>query len=72
LLDRLGRTTAEALHTAGVLDTDKQTMGRFDEACMTPVRPPTAEEIRALPEREVDGCGKLRGASARSPADQSS
>ena len=42
--------TAEGLHAAGVMD--KQTMRQFDEACLTPVRPLTAEEIRALRERE--------------------
>ncbi|MGC2220932.1 MAG: DNA-binding transcriptional regulator [Methylocella sp.] len=42
--------TAEGLHAAGVMD--KQTMRKFDEACLTPVRPLTAEEIRALRERE--------------------
>jgi putative transcriptional regulator len=31
---------------------DKQTMRKFDEACLTPVRPLTAAEIRALRERE--------------------
>jgi putative transcriptional regulator len=42
--------TAEGLHAAGVMD--KQTMRRFDEACLTPVRPLTPAEIRALRERE--------------------
>jgi putative transcriptional regulator len=42
--------TAEGLHAAGVMD--KQTMRKFDEACLTPVRPLTAAEIRALRERE--------------------
>jgi putative transcriptional regulator len=42
--------TAEGLHAAGVMD--KQTMRKFDEACLTPVLPLTAEEIRALRERE--------------------
>ena len=42
--------TAEGLHAAGVMD--KQTMRRFNEACLTPVRPLTAAEIRALRERE--------------------
>jgi putative transcriptional regulator len=42
--------TAEGLHAAGVMD--KQTMRKFDEACLTPVRPLTAQEIRALRERE--------------------
>jgi putative transcriptional regulator len=42
--------TAEGLHAAGVMD--KQTMRKFDEACLTPVRPLSPEEIRALRERE--------------------
>jgi putative transcriptional regulator len=42
--------TVEGLHAAGVMD--KQTMRKFDEACLTPVRPLTPEEIRALRERE--------------------
>jgi putative transcriptional regulator len=42
--------TAEGLHAAGVMD--KQTMRKFDKACLTPVLPLTAEEIRALRERE--------------------
>jgi len=42
--------TAEGLHLAGVMD--KSTMRKFDEACLTPVRPLAAEEIRALRERE--------------------
>jgi putative transcriptional regulator len=42
--------TAEGLHAAGLLD--KQTMREFDVACLTPVRPMTAAEIRALRERE--------------------
>ena len=42
--------TAEGLHNAGLLD--KQTMRQFDAACLTPVRPLTPEQIRALRERE--------------------
>lgn len=42
--------TAEGLRNAGVMD--KQTMRKFDDACLTPVRPLSAEEIRALRERE--------------------
>jgi putative transcriptional regulator len=42
--------TAEGLHSAGVMD--KQTMRKFDDACLTPVRPLSPEEIRALRERE--------------------
>jgi putative transcriptional regulator len=43
--------TAEGLHAIGLLD--KQTMRRFDETCLTPVMPMSAEEIRALREREA-------------------
>jgi putative transcriptional regulator len=42
--------TAEGLHAAGVMD--KRTMRQFDDACLTPVRPLTAADIRALRERE--------------------
>ena len=42
--------TAEGLHAAGVIS--KQTMRKFDDACLTRVRPLTADEIRALRERE--------------------
>jgi putative transcriptional regulator len=42
--------TASDLHDAGVMD--KQTMRRFDELALTPVRPLSGEEIRALRERE--------------------
>ena len=42
--------TAEGLHAAGVMD--KQTMRKFDDACLTPVRSLSAQEIRALRERE--------------------
>ena len=42
--------TAEGLHAAGIMD--KQTMRRFDEACLTPVRPLSPTDIRALRERE--------------------
>jgi putative transcriptional regulator len=42
--------TMEALHRVGAID--KQTMRRFDEACLTPVQPLTPRQIRALRERE--------------------
>jgi putative transcriptional regulator len=42
--------TAEGLHAAGVMD--KQTMRKFDDTCLTPVRPLAPEEIRSLRERE--------------------
>ncbi len=42
--------TAEGLHAAGVMD--KKTMRKFDDACLTPVRPLAPREIRALRERE--------------------
>jgi len=42
--------TASDLYEAGMID--KKTMRRFDEACLTPVRPLTPRQIRALRERE--------------------
>ena len=42
--------TAEGLHAAGIMD--KQTMRRFDEACLTPVHTLSPTDIRALRERE--------------------
>jgi len=42
--------TVSDYYAAGVID--KQTMRHFDEACLTPVRDFTAEEIQALRERE--------------------
>lgn len=42
--------TMEALHNIGAVD--KQTMRRFEEACLTPIRPLTAEQIKAIRERE--------------------
>lgn len=40
----------EDLHEAGVVD--KQTMRKFDEMCLTPVRKYSAEDIRGLRIRE--------------------
>ena len=42
--------TMQALRDAGAID--KQTMRRFDDACLTPIRPLTPEEIKAIRERE--------------------
>ena len=42
--------TMAALSDVGAID--KQTMRRFDNACLTPIRPLKAEEIRAIRERE--------------------
>jgi putative transcriptional regulator len=42
--------TMEALHKVGGVD--KQTMRRFDEACLTPVQSLTAKQIKAIRERE--------------------
>ncbi len=42
--------TAEDLHAAGLVD--KKTMRKFDEMCLTPIRPLSAEEIRAIRLRE--------------------
>jgi putative transcriptional regulator len=55
LLEYLHRFTAihetmEALHEVGALD--KQTLREFDEACLSPIRPMSPEDIRALRERE--------------------
>ena len=41
---------ANGLHTAGMID--KQTMRRFDNSCLTPIQKFSADEIRALRERE--------------------
>ncbi|WP_284943871.1 helix-turn-helix domain-containing protein [Acidisoma cladoniae] len=41
---------AEDLAALGVLD--KQTMRKFDEGCLTPIRPLSPAEIRALRDRE--------------------
>lgn len=42
--------TLEALHDVGAIA--KQTMRRFDGACLTPVRPLSPREIKAIRERE--------------------
>jgi putative transcriptional regulator len=42
--------TMEALHDVGAID--KRTMRRFDAACLTPVKPLTPRQIRAIRERE--------------------
>lgn len=42
--------SAEALHRIGVID--KRTLKEFDHTCLTPIKTFTAEEIRALRERE--------------------
>jgi putative transcriptional regulator len=44
------REAASDLHDAGVMD--KWTLRGFDELCLTPVRPMTAGDIRALRARE--------------------
>ena len=41
---------ATGLHDVGMVD--KQTMRRFDESCLTPIHEFSADEIRALRERE--------------------
>ena len=46
--------TMEALHDAGVIG--KQTVRRFDDACLIPVKPLTPDEIMAI---------RKRGESAR-------
>lgn len=42
--------TMTALHNVGTID--KQTMRRFDNACLTPVEPLSPKQIKALRERE--------------------
>ena len=42
--------TMEAFHDTGAID--KQTMRRFDDACLTPIRPLQPKEIRAIREKE--------------------
>jgi len=42
--------TARGLHQAGVMD--KKTLRTFDVMCLTPVRPLSARQIRALRRRE--------------------
>jgi putative transcriptional regulator len=42
--------TMEALHKVGAID--KQTMRRFDDACLTPIQPLSPKQIKALRERE--------------------
>jgi len=42
--------TVSSYYDAGVIG--KHTMRQFDESCLTPVRPFTAKQIRALRERE--------------------
>ncbi len=42
--------TMQAIHDVGAID--KQTMRRFDNACLTPIRPLLPEEIKAIREKE--------------------
>jgi len=42
--------TMEALHNVGAID--KQTMRRFDDACLTPVLELSPKQIKAIRERE--------------------
>ena len=42
--------TMQALHKVGAID--KQTMRRFDDACLTTVQPLSPKQIKALRERE--------------------
>lgn len=43
--------TMEGLHDAGAID--KQTMGRFDEDCLTAIRALRPEEMKTIREREA-------------------
>jgi len=56
--------TAEGLHAAGVMD--KQTMRKFDSACLTPVRTLAPEEIRSL--RRHQGSCQPMGARGKASA----
>ena len=42
--------TMAALHDVGAVD--KQTMRRFDSACLTPIRPLKPKQIKAIREKE--------------------
>ena len=42
--------TMEALYAGGAID--KKTMRHFDEACLTPMKPLTPDEIKAIREKE--------------------
>jgi putative transcriptional regulator len=42
--------TMQDLRDGGIID--KRTMRRFDEACLTPIRPLKPKEIRAIREKE--------------------
>jgi putative transcriptional regulator len=42
--------SVEALHEVDAID--KQTMRRFDESCLTPIKPMSPKTIRAIRERE--------------------
>ena len=42
--------TMEALHRVGAIN--KQTMRKFDDACLTPVQPLSPKRIKALRQRE--------------------
>ena len=47
--------TMETLHEVHAID--KQTMRRFDDACLTPVRALSPKPIKALMEQEHVTCG---------------
>ena len=42
--------TMEALHDTGAIG--KQTMRRFDDSCLTPIRPLQPQEIKSIREKE--------------------
>jgi putative transcriptional regulator len=50
--------TMETLHEVHAID--KQTMRRFDDACLTPVRALSPKPIKALLEQEHVTCGQQR------------
>jgi putative transcriptional regulator len=49
----------EALHDVGAIG--KQTMRRFEDACLTPIRPLKPKEIRAIRERRSARFAQLAG-----------
>ena len=55
--------TAAGLYEIGALD--KQTMREYDELCLTPVRPLSAEEIRAIREHERESLGRQKRTKPR-------
>jgi putative transcriptional regulator len=55
--------TMEALNDVGAIN--KQTMRRFDSACLTPIRPVRPKEIKAIRERRTSQPKRFRKLSER-------